>query len=173
MSTDPFANRTLKRKNVKGLALNAGPTPSSKLSDADAQIPGGRGRSLSTSEPLELGVEFELDLRSEDLEFRKELGAGNGGTVNLVLHIPTDKLMARKASDQRYLSCLTGLEANKTQIIHVEAQKEVRKRIVRELQIMHECKSAYIVDFHGAFLNDSGSVVMCMEYMDRGHVAHE
>lgn len=62
------------------------------------------------------------------------------------------------------------LKADNIQIIHVEAQKEVRKRIVRELQIMHECKSEYIVDFHGAFLNDSGSVVMCMEHMDRGHV---
>lgn len=100
MATDPFANRTLKRKNVKGLALNAGPAASTKPSDADAQIPGGRGRGVSTSEPLELGVEFELDLRSEDLEFRKELGAGNGGTVNLVLHTPTNKLMARKVSVQ-------------------------------------------------------------------------
>lgn len=54
--------------------------------------------------------------------------------------------------------------------MHVEANKEVRKRIVRELQIMHECNSAYIVSFYGAFLNDSGAVVMCMEYMDCGLV---
>ena len=54
------------------------------------------------------------------------------------------------------------------QIIHVEAKKEVRKRIVRELQIMHECNSPSIVSFYGAFLNDSGDVVMCMEYMDSG-----
>lgn len=98
MATDPFANRTLKRKNVKGLALNAGPPTSTKPSAADAQIPGGRGRDISATEPLELGVEFELNLRSEDLQFKKELGAGNGGTVNLVLHTPTNKLMARKVS---------------------------------------------------------------------------
>jgi mitogen-activated protein kinase kinase len=55
------------------------------------------------------------------------------------------------------------------QIIHVEAQKEVRKRIVRELQIMHECNSPYIVSFYGAFMNDTGDVVMCMEYMDVGY----
>lgn len=56
------------------------------------------------------------------------------------------------------------------QVIHVEAKKEVRKRIVRELQIMHECNSPNIVSFYGAFLNDSGDVIMCMEYMDCGCV---
>lgn len=54
------------------------------------------------------------------------------------------------------------------QIIHVEAKKDVRKRIVRELQIMHECNSPYIVSFYGAFMNDTGDVIMCMEYMDVG-----
>jgi serine/threonine protein kinase len=45
----------------------------------------------------------------------------------------------------------------------------VRKRIVRELQIMHECNSPYIVSFFGAFMNDGGDVIMCMEYMDTGY----
>lgn len=56
------------------------------------------------------------------------------------------------------------------QIIHVEAKKEVRKRIVKELGIMHECNSPNIVGFYGAFMNPSGDVVMCMEYMDCGYV---
>ncbi len=50
----------------------------------------------------------------------------------------------------------------------MEAKKDVRKHIVRELQIMHECTSPNIVTFYGAFLNDSGDVIMCMEYMDCG-----
>lgn len=54
------------------------------------------------------------------------------------------------------------------QVIHVEAKKEMRKRIVRELQIMHGCSSEYIVNFYGAFLNDHNDVIMCMEYMDVG-----
>ena len=54
------------------------------------------------------------------------------------------------------------------QIIHVEAKKEMRKRIVRELQIMHSCHSDNIVTFFGAFLNDHNDVIMCMEYMDVG-----
>ena len=53
-------------------------------------------------------------------------------------------------------------------MIHVEANKEMRKRIVRELQIMHGCHSDYIVNFYGAFLNDNNDVIMCMEYMDVG-----
>lgn len=54
------------------------------------------------------------------------------------------------------------------QVIHVEAKREMRKRIVRELQIMHSCHSDYIVTFYGAFLNDNNDVIMCMEYMDVG-----
>lgn len=57
---------------------------------------------------------------------------------------------------------------NARQIIHVEAKNEVRKRIVRELRIMHDCNSEYIVAFYGAFQNESGDVIMCMEYMDVG-----
>ncbi|KAI6856709.1 MAP kinase, partial [Hortaea werneckii] len=75
--------------------------------------------------------------------------SGNGGTVSKVRHRGWNITMARK-------------------IIHVEAKKEVRKRIVRELQIMHECNSPYIVSFYGAFMNDSGDVTMCMEYADCG-----
>ncbi|KAK9325365.1 kinase-like domain-containing protein, partial [Lipomyces orientalis] len=97
---------------------------------------------------LEVGVEFRLDLRTEDLKTLVELGAGNGGTVSKVVHLPTKTLMAKK-------------------MIHIEAKPAVRKQIVRELHIMHECHSRYIVSFYGAFVNE-GDVVMCMEYMDCG-----
>lgn len=55
-------------------------------------------------------------------------------------------------------------------VIHVEAKKEIRRRIVRELHIMHECNSDFIVNFYGAFLSDSNDVIMCMEYMDVGYI---
>lgn len=54
------------------------------------------------------------------------------------------------------------------QVIHVEAKKDIRKQIVRELHIMHDCTSPNIVTFYGAFLHNSGDVIMCMEYMDCG-----
>ncbi|OQO06140.1 hypothetical protein B0A48_08728 [Cryoendolithus antarcticus] len=146
---DPFQARTMKRKNVKGLALSAPPKPLPP-SAQDSQLPGALSDSLNDRpDTLEIGVEFRLDLRSEDLVVLKELGAGNGGTVSKVMHAATKVVMARK-------------------IIHVEAKKEVRKRIVRELQIMFECNSPYIVGFYGAFMNESGDVTMCMEYADVG-----
>ncbi|KAI1630911.1 MAP kinase [Biscogniauxia mediterranea] len=153
--TDAFAPRSMKRKNVKGLALTpaAPKNPSSAGSSNNQPLGWGAGGSRA-EEPgqeaqLEIGIEFNLDLRQEDLEIVKELGSGNGGTVSKVKHLPTGTTMARK-------------------VIHVEAKKEMRKRIVRELQIMHGCHSDYIVTFYGAFLNDHNDVIMCMEYMDVG-----
>ncbi|KAJ8097965.1 kinase-like domain-containing protein [Lipomyces tetrasporus] len=120
----------------------------------DAQVPGGpaelyyHNNLVQQLATLEVGVEFRLDLRMEDFKTLVELGAGNGGTVSKVVHLPTKTLMAKK-------------------MIHIEAKPAVRKQIVRELHIMHECHSRYIVSFYGAFVNE-GDVVMCMEYMDCG-----
>jgi mitogen-activated protein kinase kinase len=94
---DQFKARTLKRKNVKGLALNATPKAASKPSDGDSQIPGGRDNLDSNpTDTLEIGLEFRLNLRSEDLITLKEVGAGNGGTVSKVMHATTEVIMARK-----------------------------------------------------------------------------
>lgn len=147
---DPFAPRSMKRKNVKGLALTpAAPKPPPTAENANFGAPRGRDKDDDQTAQLEIGIEFNLDLRPEDLDFLKDLGSGNGGTVSKVRHIPTNTVMARK-------------------VIHVEAKREMRKRIVRELQIMHSCHSDYIVTFYGAFLNDNNDVIMCMEYMDVG-----
>ncbi|KAJ5692125.1 Dual specificity protein kinase FUZ7 [Penicillium macrosclerotiorum] len=147
---DPFKARTLKRKNVKGLALNAAPkaNDASKPSDGDAQIPGAIGNADRT-DTLEIGLEFRLDLRSEDLVTLKELGAGNGGTVSKVMHASTKVVMARK-------------------IIRVDAKENVRKQILRELRVGHDCNCPNIVTFYGAFQNEARDIVLCMEYMDCG-----
>lgn len=88
--------RTLGRKNLKGLALNPPPPKSPAPSAGDAQIPGALGNNISDSGTLEIGVEFKLDLRNEDLIVLKELGAGNGGTVSKVMHAATKTVMAKK-----------------------------------------------------------------------------
>ena len=90
-----FQVRTMKRKNVKGLALSNPPPKPAAPSAGDAQIPGAIGNDM-TQDTLEIGVEFKLDLRSEDLVVLKELGAGNGGTVSKVMHAATKVVMARK-----------------------------------------------------------------------------
>ena len=89
-------SRSLGRKNKKGLALTAPPARSPAPSSQDAQIPGAIGNAVNDPGTLEIGVEFALDLRSEDLKVVKELGAGNGGTVSKVMHTATKSIMARK-----------------------------------------------------------------------------
>lgn len=101
-----------KKRNFKNLALDeaanadAPPGGSAHLHNVPMRAASGTGAPAagerghySRREPLpdlELGVEFKLDLRSEDLQTLEELGAGNGGTVSRVIHLPTKSIMARK-----------------------------------------------------------------------------
>ncbi len=96
---------------------------------------------------LELGVEYKLDLKNEDLKTLAELGAGNGGTVTKVLHEKSNTVMAKK-------------------VVFIDAKPSVRKQILRELQILHECNSPYIVSFYGAYLSEP-HICMCMEFMEK------
>lgn len=163
-----IAPRSMKRKNLKQLSLTpAAPVESPrqtsyKVVDAvstnsdkgicieakEIRNPTSNSELISKFSTLELNVEFNLDIRAEDIEVLSELGSGNGGTVSKARHIPTGLIMARK-------------------VIPIEAKKEVRKQIVRELHITRDCNFPHIVSYFGAFLNQ-GDVVMCMEYMDRG-----
>lgn len=59
--------------------------------------------------------------------------------------------------------------SNPHKIVHVDANMNVRKQIMRELQFMHDCNSKHIVSFYGAFMN-GGDISICMEYMDAGYV---
>uniref|UniRef100_A0A0K8TLS1 mitogen-activated protein kinase kinase n=1 Tax=Tabanus bromius TaxID=304241 RepID=A0A0K8TLS1_TABBR len=88
------------------------------------------------------------ELSDEDLEKLGELGSGNGGVVMKVRHIPTQLIMARK-------------------LIHLEVKPAIKKQIVRELKVLHECNFPHIVGFYGAFYSD-GEISICMEYMDGG-----
>ena len=85
----------MKRKNVKGLALTpAAPKPPPT---AETSTPGDFGRDdPGRDDQLEIGIEYKLDLRPEDLDVIKELGSGNGGTVSKVKHLTTGTIMARK-----------------------------------------------------------------------------
>ena len=50
------------------------------------------------------------------------------------------------------------------QLIHLEIKPAIRNQIIRELKVLHECNSPYIVGFYGAFYSD-GEISICMEYM--------
>jgi mitogen-activated protein kinase kinase len=97
---------------------------------------------------LDMNAEVKYDLRDEDLKDLNELGQGNGGSVKKVEHVPTHTIMAKK-------------------IVLIDAKPSVRKQILRELQIMHDCHSDYIISFYGAFLSDP-NICICMEFMDKG-----
>ena len=56
---------------------------------------------------------------------------------------------------------------NRQQIVLIDAKPSVRKQILRELQIMHDCNSPYIISFYGAFISDP-NICICMEFMDKG-----
>nr|XP_034342647.1 dual specificity mitogen-activated protein kinase kinase 2 isoform X3 [Arvicanthis niloticus] len=88
------------------------------------------------------------ELKDDDFERISELGAGNGGVVTKARHRPSGLIMARK-------------------LIHLEIKPAVRNQIIRELQVLHECNSPYIVGFYGAFYSD-GEISVCMEHMDGG-----
>lgn len=85
----------MKRKNVKGLALNK-PAPRAPASTDDGFGFSGHDGENGKTAQLEIGIEYKLDLKREDLEVLKELGSGNGGTVSKVRHIATGTVMARK-----------------------------------------------------------------------------
>lgn len=88
------------------------------------------------------------DLTAEDLAVQGELGSGNGGVVLKVTHKKTFLAMAKK-------------------LIHLEVKQAIRNQIIRELKVLDECNSPYIVGFYGAF-NSDGEISICMEYMDGG-----
>ncbi|KAK7032512.1 MAP kinase kinase (MEK) [Paramarasmius palmivorus] len=90
---------------------------------------------------------LESQPKPEDFKNLAELGMGNGGSVMKVEHLPTGIIMAKK-------------------IVLIDAKPSVRKQILRELHIMHNCDSPFIVSSYGAFLSDP-NICICMEFMDK------
>lgn len=91
-----LGGRSMGKKNRKGLTLAPAQPKPAAPSAGDSQIPGAIGNTEERKDTLEIGVEFKLDLKNEDLLVLKELGSGNGGTVSKVQHAATKDIMARK-----------------------------------------------------------------------------
>lgn len=143
------------------------------------------------------GQTFSISL--DEVEVLDELGKGNYGTVFKVRHskpkVPRfgqglgsfkstsrQSAMSEKddfpASDSSPLPppSAGGGSIRSTSGV-VMAMKEIRLEldeskfttILKELVILHECVSPYIIDFYGAFFQE-GAVYMCIEYMDGGSI---
>ncbi|OBZ71194.1 Dual specificity protein kinase FUZ7 [Grifola frondosa] len=146
----PVSNSTAAAEQDSNLLTVNGPSSAPPTGSASAHRMTYHTTLSTTLANLDMNSENKYhDLRNEDLKDMQELGQGNGGSVKKVEHVPTGTIMAKKASitAQHFLSHL--------------------KQILRELQIMHDCNSQYIISFYGAFIFDP-NICICMEFMDKG-----
>ncbi|KAF9875199.1 mitogen activated protein kinase kinase [Colletotrichum karsti] len=139
------------------------------------------------------GTAFTISL--DEVEVLDELGKGNYGTVYRVRHTkPRVPRFGTGLSGFKHASLNTShsdpspvrradgsSESSPVELDgtsgRVMAMKEIRLEleeakfttILKELVILHECVSPYIIDFYGAFFQE-GAVYMCIEYMDGGSI---
>ena len=137
------------------------------------------------------GKTFSISLA--EIQTLDELGKGNYGTVYKVQHVRSamrrfgpgvsgfKQSLSRQASlsdkDESPNDSPTTPSSAKPPSGVVMAMKEIRLEldeskfttILKELVILHECVSPYIIDFYGAFYQE-GAVYMCIEYMDGGSI---
>lgn len=139
------------------------------------------------------GSTFSISL--DEIDILDELGKGNYGTVYRVRHarpkVPRFGQGLSGFKPSRQNSNLSEHESSSGGDSplsptapradgtsgRVMAMKEIRLEleeakfttILKELVILHECSSPYIIDFYGAFFQE-GAVYMCIEYMDGGSI---
>ncbi|CAI4211255.1 unnamed protein product [Parascedosporium putredinis] len=136
------------------------------------------------------GKSFHMSL--DEVEPLGELGKGNYGTVYKVRHArPTRPRFGQGLSGFRASSSTSMTDISEATTLTngtpgatpnnctgvIMAMKEIRLEldeakfttILKELVILHECVSPYIIDFYGAFFQE-GAVYMCIEYMDGGSI---
>lgn len=138
-------NPTIANRKRQTVISSISPTKSSASSPNDANL-----NSLNlTDQQSPIATTSSIKLNNNDLLTLKNLGSGNSGTVSKILHIPTQKTMAKK-------------------IIHIDLKSVIQTQIIRELRILHECQSPFIIEFYGAFINNNNTIVICMEYCNCG-----
>ncbi|KAI5850133.1 kinase-like domain-containing protein [Tricharina praecox] len=143
------------------------------------------------------GNSFRISL--DEIQTLEELGKGNYGTVYKVIHRPKRKGFARRGSvsreamfspgspqtpssgnptpEEQERAPLSRGNSSGTPSETTMAMKEIRleldeakfAQIIMELDVLHRCRSPYIIDFYGAFFQE-GAVYICMEHMDGGSI---
>ncbi|KAI0162301.1 kinase-like protein [Xylariaceae sp. FL1272] len=142
-----------------------------------------KGKAVITNQGVDFsdGSVFRISL--DEVEKLDELGKGNYGTVYKVRHtkprLPRfgPGLASSKTASLPKLPDLPLDPKNGSNTGMVMAMKEIRLEldeaklttILKELVILHECASPYVIDFYGAFFQES-AVYMCIEFMDGGSI---
>ncbi|KAJ2836183.1 Protein kinase C signaling pathway involved MAPKK protein [Coemansia erecta] len=139
--------------SVPALAVPALAVDTSAMA-APADIAGQLGQlSLSSRTPgSSRDEEDEYTLCDENIRVMRKLGEGSVGTVHKVEYTPRRKIMARK-------------------LMAVYPDETNHRQIVRELKLLKQCQSPYIVKFYGAYCSaddDGQSIAICMEYCEGG-----
>ncbi|KAK6952473.1 hypothetical protein Daesc_007011 [Daldinia eschscholtzii] len=147
-----------------------------------------KGKAIITNKGVDFsdGSVFRISL--DEVEKLDELGKGNYGTVYKVRHTKPKvprfgpglsgfkpaSLPGQPAGTQDRTDTENKIGSNTGMVM---AMKEIRLEldeaklttILKELVILHECASPYIIEFFGAFFQES-AVYMCLEYMDGGSI---
>lgn len=102
----------------------------------------------------QLTIQKELkefgEFKDDHFTLEREIGRGNGGSVELVVHNMSKRKMARK-------------------IIVLEVNEDIRRQIIRELKVLEQCNYNKIVAFYGSYQSrQSTQISICMEYLDGG-----
>ncbi|KAL7620903.1 MAP kinase kinase Wis1 [Parahypoxylon ruwenzoriense] len=149
-----------------------------------------KGKAIITNKGVDFsdGSLFRISL--DEVEKLDELGKGNYGTVYKVRHtkprvprfgpglagfksaslpgLPTGTQDKTDASAETKIGSTTGTVMAMKEI-RLELDEAKLTTILKELVILHECASPYIIEFYGAFFQES-AVYMCLEYMDGGSI---
>ncbi|KAH3684322.1 hypothetical protein WICPIJ_004702 [Wickerhamomyces pijperi] len=126
----PISNMNIKFSQ-NGSAINTPKSSTSYKNEEDLEL-------LENLEKLTLTINKDFQFKQSDILTLKQLGEGNSGTVSKALHVPTNKLMAKK------------------QIIF-ERNIKVQNQILRELKILTEVRHHSIIEFYGAMFIDSAA----------------
>ncbi|CAG8522655.1 11513_t:CDS:2 [Acaulospora morrowiae] len=106
------------------------------------------GKAILHAEGVDFSNGNSYKINMDEFDLLEELGKGQFGTVKKVFHKPTNVTMAMKE-------------------IRLELEESKLNQILMELDILHQSRSEFIVEFYGAFFIES-CVYYCMEYMDAG-----